>query len=893
MAFLLSKKKEHLIELAEELGWIVEASLTKPKLKDLIVKSSDYIEDDVKVMIDSIVKDRIRTEEKEEKLRREQREYEEKLRREEREYELEKLRIQAEKNANTMNNPENVQAPKVIHETVHKFNMKDDISLNLTLFERHAELTFLPKKDWVQKLIGLIPIDIAHLIAREPADKCNDYNHVKGLLLKRFKLSPEKLRQLFISHRKSNERTWQDFFYEIQTYFDGWISGSNVETFDQLRELIIAVQIKKSAPYELREHFLDEWSTINSPAEIAEKFEEYESGGSNRRERKHFQLNGTSYSGKGKRLTCSYCKGPGHYAVDCTKRPKCSKINNSIDSSIQICSRISREGIKTRKITIRNKIIEALVDSGSSVSLIREDVSKGINEPSKLSKDISVLIGLGKCEVKTKGSFQRKIELDGEEYSLTWHVVPTPSLEFQAVIGSDILEQASVCFYKESVQFRKHEDKNCFLQMQVYEAEVEDEIVVQHVTNPQIRRELFELISNYEPKKTEMTNVSMRIILKDDIPVYQPARRLSFFENQDVNKQIDEWLEQGIKTRIDYYRRLNRKLVKDRFPLPLIEDVLDRLQGAKVYTTLDLKNGFFHVDVNEDCKHLTSFVVPDGQFEFNKVPFGLSTSTSVFQRYVYSIFRELMRKSIVIIYMDDLVIPAKDEKEGLEKLREVLEVASKYGLEMKFKKCQFLRRKVEFLGHVVENGTIRPSIAKTIAVKKFPVPTTVKQVQSFIGLTGYFRKFIPAYSQIAKPLSDLTRKDNPFMFEQPQMEAFEKLKKLLTESPVLSIFQQGRTTELHTDASQQGYGAVLLQEAEDRKLHPVQYVSQKTTPAEEKYSSYELEVLAVVNALKKFRTYLLGNHFKIITDCSAFQKTMDKKRFSYSCSKMDITVRRV
>ncbi|GFU41668.1 transposon Tf2-6 polyprotein [Trichonephila clavipes] len=369
MAFLLSKKKEHLIELAEELGLIVEASLTKPKLKDLIVKSPDYIKDDVKVMIDSIVKDRIRTEDKEEKLRREQREYEEKLRREEREYELEKLRIQAEKNANTMNNPENVQAPKVIHETFHKFNMKDDISLNLTLFERHAELTFLPKKDWVQKLIGLIPIDIAHLIAREPADKCNDYNHVKGLLLK------------------------------------------DLKTFDQLRELIIADQIKKSAPYELREHFLDEWSTINSPAVIAEKFEEYASVrrtlrpkfynsfakgryeasgssdtyfqrteypqcGSNRRERKHFHLNGTSYSGKSKRLTCSYCKGPGHYAVDCTKRPKCSKINNSTDSSIQICSRISRKRIKTRKITMGNKIIEALVDSGSSVSLIREDGQK-------------------------------------------------------------------------------------------------------------------------------------------------------------------------------------------------------------------------------------------------------------------------------------------------------------------------------------------------------------------------------------------------------------------------------------------------------------------------------------------------------------------------------------
>ncbi|GFY01008.1 transposon Tf2-9 polyprotein [Trichonephila clavipes] len=135
-----------------------------------------------------------------------------------------------------------------------------------------------------------------------------------------------------------------------------------------------------------------------------------------------------------------------------------------------------------------NKIIEALIDSGSSVSLILEDVSKGIIEPSRLSKDIAVLFRLGKYEVRTKGSFQRKIKLDGEECSLTWHVVPTPSLEFQAVIGSDILEQASVCFYKESVQFRKHGDKNCFLQMQVYEAEVEDEISVQRVTNPRIRR---------------------------------------------------------------------------------------------------------------------------------------------------------------------------------------------------------------------------------------------------------------------------------------------------------------------------------------------------------------------------------------------------------------------
>ncbi|GFV81309.1 retrovirus-related Pol polyprotein from transposon 17.6 [Trichonephila clavipes] len=324
------------------------------------------------------------------------------------------------------------------------------------------------------------------------------------------------------------------------------------------------------------------------------------------------------------------------------------------------------------------------------------------------------------------------------------------------------------------------------------------------------------------------------------------------------------------------YRKLNQKLVKDKFPLPLIEDVLDTLQEAKVYSTFDLRNGFFHVDVDEDCRKYTSFIVPDGQFEFNKVPFGLSTSP-VLQRYVSSIFRDLTRKGTVISYLDDLVIPAKNEEEGLEKLKIVFEVAKKYGLGIKFKKCQFLKKKIEFLGHIAESGTIKPSTTKKLAVRKFPEPTTIK-VQSFLGLTGYFRKKIKDYSKIAKPLSDLTRKENIFVFGAQQKEAFEKLKKIMSEGPILHIYKYGRKTELHTDACKQGYGAILLQEAKDGKLNPIYYMSKKTNTAEEKYDNYELEVLAINNALKKFRVYLLGQHFKIVTDCSAFQETMQKKR---------------
>ncbi|GFY15588.1 hypothetical protein TNCV_1282361 [Trichonephila clavipes] len=249
--------------------------------------------------------------------------------------------------------------------------------------------------------------------------------------------------------------------------------------------------------------------------------------------------------------------------------------------------------------------------------------------------------------------------------------------------------------------------------MQISAENLQEELDLRHVENRQIKKELEKLIRDYKPEKTASTDVTMRIILKDEEPVCQPPRRLAFTERQEINKQIEECLNEGIirPSSAEYaspivmvkkkdgssrmcidYRKLNQKLVKDKFPLPITEDVLDTLQEAKVYSTLDLRNGFFHVDVDEDCRKYTSFIVPDGQFEFNKVPFGLSTSPGVFQCYVSSIFRDLTRKRIVISYLDDLVIPAKNEQEGLEKLKIIFEVAKKYGLEIKFKKCQFLKK---------------------------------------------------------------------------------------------------------------------------------------------------------------------------------------------------------
>ncbi|GFV00735.1 retrovirus-related Pol polyprotein from transposon 17.6 [Trichonephila clavipes] len=534
---------------------------------------------------------------------------------------------------------------------------------------------------------------------------------------------------------------------------------------------------KTKNAFEYKEYYLDEWANMNSPVQLAEKLEEFEDF---------------------KRTLKQKSSSP----IVKKQEYKFTEKNRRYEAPGKL--EYNRKDKKFPASTNYNEHYEAPVTKYESVQRYQDSAQKGYYEKHS-------------------------------NHNASKHIYAQTN-------------------YSKSQKFKEPTKETCTIIVK------EEELDLRHVENRQIKKEFEKLIQDYKPEKTASTDVTMRIILKDEEPVCQHPRRLAFTERQ-VNKQIEKWLNKGIirpssseyasaivmvkkkdgSLRICiHYRKLNQKLVKDKFPLPIIEDVLDTLQEAKVYSTLDLRNGFFHVDVDEDCRKYTSFIVPDGQFEFNKVPFGLITSPGVFQRYVSSIFRDLTRKGIVISYLDDLVIPAKNEQEGLEKLKIIFEVAKKYGLEIKFKKCQFLKKKIEFLGHIVESGTIKPSPTKTLAVRKFPEPTTIKQVQSFLGLTEYFRKYIKYYSKIAKPLSNLTRKENLFVLGAQQKEAFEKLKKIMSEGPILHIYKYGRKTELHAYACKQGYGAILLQEAEDGKFHLVYYMS-KTNTAEEKCGSYELE----------------------------------------------------
>lgn len=228
----------------------------------------------------------------------------------------------------------------------------------------------------------------------------------------------------------------------------------------------------------------------------------------------------------------------------------------------------------------------------------------------------------------------------------------------------------------------------------------------------------------------------------------------------------------------------------------------------------------------------------------------------------------MINKGDIVIYLDDILIATKDLKRHLEK--------KKNGLRLNMAKCQFAFSKIEYLGYSVTSKGIWLSDAHTKNIREYPLPTNAKEVMSCLGLFQYFRRFLANFSRIAKPLQTLVHQEGAFIMTAETKAAFEELKMLLT-SPVLVIYNPKRITELHTDASSSGFGSVLLQRQDDGKFHPVAYYSRMTTPAESKYHSFELETLAIIYALDKFRVYLEGIPFKIVTDCNSLTQALDKK----------------
>lgn len=368
-------------------------------------------------------------------------------------------------------------------------------------------------------------------------------------------------------------------------------------------------------------------------------------------------------------------------------------------------------------------------------------------------------------------------------------------------------------------------------------------------------------------------------------PTAEPLRRKSPQENTKIKEMVQELLDKGfirhssspysapvllVKKKdgtsrlcIDY-RKLNAITVKDKFPLPRIDDILDCLYGAKFFSTFDLLSGYYQIAIAEKDKLKTAFSTREGHFEFNVLPFGLTNAPATFQKTMNSILKDILWKS-AISYIDDIIIFSNSLEQHIIHLKEFFEIIKQANLTFKLSKCKIGMTELPFLGYVISHNSIKPDPEKIIKIKQFPSPTNLDTLRTFIGIISYYRRFIKDVATISEPLNRLLRKDTPFVWTIDCEQAFQILKQNLITSPIVIPPDWNKPFIIFSDASDVGIGGVLSQ-IQENKEHVIQYVSRTLLPRERKYTAMEKEALAVIFNLKKFKNYVLGREFTIVTD---------------------------
>ncbi|XP_078235923.1 uncharacterized protein LOC144584201 [Pogona vitticeps] len=428
-----------------------------------------------------------------------------------------------------------------------------------------------------------------------------------------------------------------------------------------------------------------------------------------------------------------------------------------------------------------------------------------------------------------------------------------------------------------------------------------EEVKISPALTQDQQQELKMLLSKYQQvfsnKPGIVKGVMHRIHTGDAPPQAVSPYRVTGPYRDKVRKELDEMLRENIivpssspwsspivlvdkpdgsiRFCVDY-RKLNRVTTPDAYPMPRLDNLIETIGGCRFISSLDLVKGYWQLRIDPRDQEKTAFCSPFGLYEFRVLSFGLRNAPATFQRLMDQTLAGL--SDFTVAYIDDIGIFSNTWEDHLIHLELVLQRLSAAGLTVKASKCQLGSPEIKYLGHMVGGGVIKPLEAKIEAVRDWPRPNTKKKVKSFLGLVGYYRKFIPRFSEIAAPLTDLTRKtaDDRIPWTSDCEAAFQRLKEALINYPVLRAPDFDREFIIYTDASNSGVGAVLCQEDENGDQHPVSYLSRKLQKGERHLATVEKECLAIVYAIQKAKPYIWGRHFILCTDHSPLQwlKTM-------------------
>jgi hypothetical protein len=319
------------------------------------------------------------------------------------------------------------------------------------------------------------------------------------------------------------------------------------------------------------------------------------------------------------------------------------------------------------------------------------------------------------------------------------------------------------------------------------------------------------------------------------------------------------------------YRSLNDVTVKNKYPLPRIEDLFDQMRGARVFSKIDLRSGYHQMKIRPSNIPKTAFSTRYDLYEFTVMSFGLTNAPAYFMNLMNKVFMEYLDRFVVVL-IDDILIYSKSDSDHEEHLRLVLQKLRDNQLYAKYNKCEFWIDEVPFLGHIISNGGISVDPTKVREIVAWSIPSTVTEVQRFLGLAGYYRRFIEGFSKIAKPMTSLLGKGREFKWDWKCQDSFNKLKLRLMSPPVLVMLDLQKGFDIYCDACDQGLGCVLMQEG-----HVIAYASRQLRKHELNYPTHDLELAVVVHALKRWRHYIMGTKCQVYIDHKSLKHIFTQK----------------
>lgn len=523
----------------------------------------------------------------------------------------------------------------------------------------------------------------------------------------------------------------------------------------------------------------------------------------------------------------------------------------------------------------------------------------------KLSKPLSyrTLNGINIIKFKIVTPFPREFNCSG---TLSWNVIDFSNEKFDAIMGQNFLGPLKTQINNEH-QFIEvlgnrifFEDPNIpriFQNVNVLEPSSEQNLSKmfnlsslnseEKAFAEKILFEFKDLFYKDGDCLSATNEIQHEIITTTDKPLYVKTYRYPQIHEKEIQTQIGDMLKQNIiresnspynsplwivPKKRDYsgkakwrlvvdYRKLNEHTVDDKFPIPNLNNLLDKLGKAQYFTTIDLAKGFHQILVREEDRKKTAFSTPFGHYEFIRMPFGLKNSPSTFQRMINAVLRKFINNSCVV-YMDDILIFSTSLTEHIQDIKNIFKALRAAQLKIQIDKCDFLKKETQFLGHILTPSGVKPDSQKVSIIQGLKLPTSQKQIKSFLGMTGFYRKFIKDYAKIAYPMTKFLKKNQKVNVNDPDyIVAFEKLKELVTNSPILRYPNFDKRFKIVTDASNFAIGAVLTQDG-----HPVAYASRTLNKHETNYATIEKELLSIVWGVKYFRPYIFGREFDLESD---------------------------